>query len=197
MRYECKNFDTFDGMDAVGKTTIIEKLQGQLGAVVLRSPPNWMKKYRELFEKTSVESRYIYYAFGNYWLDRVILRPRLAHNDTNTIFLQDRSWIATLTAHELRGISQQWLDIGTRIAANSVAPKNAFLIYVDPEVRHQRLFRRNLITSSDRRNLDTDDIMNKKYQYWAEQLRWNLHVFDNTHFTPEEACVAIAKQIRP
>lgn len=196
MRYESKYFHTFDGMDATGKSTILDMLHKQIDARILRSPPTWMKKYRELFEKTGVESRYIFYAFGNYWLDRVILRPQLEQNNPNKLFLQDRSWIATLAAHELRGISQSWLDIGTRLAASSVAPKNAFLIYVDPEVRHQRLFSRNLITSSDRRNLLTDEIMNKKYQYWAAQLNWNINVFDNTHFNPEEACVEITKLIK-
>ena len=196
MKFESEDLHTFDGLDATGKSTIINRLEEVLNTVVLRSPPAWMKRYRELFEKTDVESRFAFYVFGNCWVDRVILRPQLEHNNTNKIFLQDRSWITTLTAHELRGVSKRWLDVGKRLAINSVAPKNAFLVYVDPKVRHQRLFERNMMTSSDRRNLNTDVIMNEKYKYWTAQLHWNQCEFDNTYFTTQEACAAIAKLIK-
>jgi hypothetical protein len=44
MSREKPRYITFDGLDATGKTTLTEMLKLKLGAVILRSPPDWKKQ---------------------------------------------------------------------------------------------------------------------------------------------------------
>lgn len=190
-----KGFNTFDGLDATGKSTLLEMLHGQLGGIILRNPPEWMRKYRSFFNKSDVQLRFMYYAFGNFWLDQFVAKPYLEQHDDNNIILQDRSWLSTFAAHELRGASKLWLNMGLQFAKKSVQPKNAFIIHVDTEERRQRLTRRGIVSSHDLENLKYDNLIDQKYMQWGGRLAWSTVMFDNTNFTPNEACSALAQYI--
>jgi thymidylate kinase len=55
MNTERTQFITFDGLDATGKTTLAEMLRAKLNALVLRTPPDWIRPLRETFNKQRVE----------------------------------------------------------------------------------------------------------------------------------------------
>jgi len=195
MNTERMQFVTLDGLDATGKTTLTEMLQSRLDAMVLRTPPDWIRPLREMFNKQRVEMRFLYYAFGNWWVDRFVLKPFLDHKSEGKLVLQDRSWLSTLSAHELRGISKTWLDIGVKLAKMSVKPNISLILHVDPVVRYERLTKRGLINETDLQNMQYESQMEDKYFQWAGKLEWNPILFDNTNYNPTGACEALAKYI--
>jgi len=196
MNTERTHFVTFDGLDATGKTTLTEMLQSRLDAVVLKTPPDWIRPLRETFNRQKVEMRFLYYAFGNLWVDRFVLRPFLDHKNEGGLVLQDRSWLSTLSAHELRGMSRKWLDMGVRLARMSVKPDISLILHVDPTVRYERLMGRGLVNKTDLQNMEYENQMENKYFQWAGRLEWNPNRFDNTNYDPINACEALARYIR-
>ena len=196
MNPERVRFITFDGLDATGKTTLTEMLRSRLDAVILKTPPSWIRPLRELFNNQRVEMRFLYYAFGNLWVDRFVLRPLLDYGAESKLVLQDRSWLSTLSAHELRGMSKNWLDMGTRLARASIRPDVSLILHVDPRVRYERLMGRGMVNATDLQNLKYEDQMENKFFQWAGRLEWNPSRFNNTDFSPIGACEALARYIR-
>jgi len=195
MNSERVRFVTFDGLDATGKTTLTEMLHSRLDAVVLKTPPEWTKPLRDFFNRQRVEMRFLYYAFGNLWVDRFVLKPLLDHRDGNGLVLQDRSWLSTLSAHELRGMSKSWLDMGVILARASIRPDISFVLHVDSGIRHERLIGRGA-NATDLQNLKYEDQMEDKFFQWAGRLEWNASRFDNTDFSPMGACDALARYVQ-
>lgn len=184
---EVVKYSTFDGLDATGKQTITDLLQATHRAQIIHTPPEWMKPIRRVFDKSNVNVRFIYYAYGNLWTDRKLLRPTLEGAGDYDTILQDRSWLSTLAAHELRGVAKQFLLVGTFLARTCVRPSVSLIIHVDKKERHQRLKQRGFLAPSDRENLKYEDSMEQGYQKWGMVLNWKTTKFDNTNLTPEES----------
>lgn len=176
---------TFDGLDATGKSTILNIFKKE-NIKVINSPPECIKSYRQSFDQGDLESRFFYYLLGNIWIDKNILQPSL-NSDEEEIILIDRSVLSTLAAHELRGISEESLEVGFNIAKTFVKPRTSFIIHVETEKRLQRLFKRSNIDEIDRQNINFENTMEPTYRKWASRLGWEVLFFDNSDFTPEEA----------
>lgn len=194
MGKEKGGFYTYDGLDATGKSSIVKTLQQDYSGILLRCPPEWMKAYRSKVEHAPLGFRFMFYSFGNVWVEKMFLQPQMEKNP-DQLFLQDRSWLTTLVSHENRGISPFWLNIGEKLAQQSTKPNMAFIIHVDRDERERRLMGRGEITDSDRLNLKYDKEFDIKYISWAGRLKWNNTLFDNTHFSKDEACNHIAQQM--
>lgn len=195
MNKERPKFVTFDGLDATGKTTLIKIMRSKIDSIAIQSFPTWMKPVREKFDDREIEIRFLYYAFGNLWADRFLLRPLINNSSEAKVILQDRSWLTTLSSHELRGLSRGWLHMGLKMAKSSVKPDISFILHVDPEVRRERLENRGLITKTDLQNLQYENEMENGYFSWAGRLEWTPSLFDNTERNPIEACDALINYI--
>lgn len=182
-----------EGLDATGKSTIASELQEAFHGVITYCPPDWMKPYRTFFNTSHVDIRFFYYAFSNYWVDKVIVRP-LIERDGQYVF-QDRTWLTTLTVHEDMGTSLFWLRLGLKVAKKATQPDIAFLIQVDNAERRRRMMSRGIITPDDLDSLNNQESMEQGYVRWADRLRWNTVVFDNTNFTPNQARDALISHI--
>jgi len=156
-------------------------------------PPDWMRPYRSFFNNSTVDLRFLYYALSNVWVDKAIVRPLLEKG--GQYVFQDRTWLDTLSAHEDKGASPFWLHLGTKIARKASRPDIAFIIRVDNMVRRQRMMDRGATTPDDLTSLQNQPAMEQNYIRWADRLQWNAVIFDNTHFTPDQARDALAKQI--
>jgi thymidylate kinase len=189
-------YATFDGLDATGKSKLIELIQRDAGAQVVKTPPEWMRPIRSKFDNTTkIETRFLYYSFGNVWVDRFQLRPKLA-NSSEGIILQDRSWLSTLSAHEARGLSPCWLRIGALIARCCQKPDVPIILHVEANERHKRLAERGLCNRTDQENLLLENQMESGYIRWAHSIDWTPQMFDNTSFSEEEAKVHLLDIIR-
>lgn len=197
MSIEHRCYATFDGLDASGKSTIIKELSSKGDDFIsFRCPPDWMRPLRKVFDKTRVETRFIYYAIGNLWMDKFILSPILKNIDLKKKVLLDRHWLSTLSAHEVRGIGQSWLENGKKIARACRRPDISLIIHCDIEERYRRLTNRGLITDTDIQNLQFGATMENGYYKWAEQLSWTTKEIDTTNKSSTESCNLILKLLR-
>lgn len=194
MSKENGGFYTYDGLDATGKSSIVKTLQEDYSGILLRCPPEWMKAYRAKVEHAPIGIRFMFYAVGNLWVDKMFLQPQM-EKQPEQLFLQDRSWLTTLVSHENRGIAPVWLRIGEQLAKQGTKPDTAFIIHVDRDERERRMMSRGEITDSDRLNLKYDREFDIKYIDWAARLDWKSTLFDNTHFSKDEACGILSQQM--
>lgn len=185
---------TFDGLDATGKSTLVEMLKSEFGADMLKTPPDWIRPVRKIFDGANVGIRFSYYVYGNLWADKNILRPMLA-NCQSGLILQDRSWLSTLSAHELRGLPKLFLGLGFLLAKSCVQPDTSFIVHVDREERRSRLTVRGIQARSDMENYKYEDSMEVGYQNWGARLGWNVETFDNTRHTTDSALIALKRRI--
>lgn len=184
---ERPKYATLDGLDATGKSKLIELIQRDTDAQIVKTPPEWMRPIRKRFDNTTkIGTRFLYYSFGNVWVDKFQLRPQLV-NSNGGIILQDRSWLSTLSAHEARGLPLTWLRIGTLIAKCCQKPDAPIILHVESEERRRRLEKRGLCNRIDLENLLLEDQMESGYVKWANFIGWNPQIFDNTFFSEEEA----------
>ncbi|MBU1327113.1 hypothetical protein KKB64_04585 [Patescibacteria group bacterium] len=182
-----------EGLDATGKSTLAKELKEEFNGVMTYCPPDWMRPYRTFFNNSTVDMRFLYYSFSNFWVDKIVVQP-LLEKDGQYVF-QDRTWLTTLSAHEDMGASPFWLHLGLKVAKKATRPDIAFIIRVDNEVRRQRMMARGVITPDDLESLNNQTAMEQNYVRWTDHLRWNTVVFDNTHFTPNQARNALVDQI--
>ncbi len=182
-----------EGLDAAGKSTLAKELQKEFDGVMTYSPPDWMRPYRTFFNTSPADIRFLYYAYSNFWVDRVIVRP-LLERDGRYVF-QDRTWLTTLSAHEDMGTSRILLRLGLTLAKAATRPDIAFIIHVDNAERRQRMMSRNVITPDDITSLENQDEMEKSLVSWSNRLRWKTVIFDNTHFTPDLAREELVRYI--
>jgi thymidylate kinase len=172
-------YGTFDGLDATGKGVLLEKIHERTSCALVHCPPPWMRPMRTHFDGQPLPLRFLFYSFGNWWTDRIV--RNLIH--TKELILQDRSWLSTLTAHDVRGLSALWLNMGVRIARHATIPDTAFIMHVEPSVRRQRLMDRSVKTETDMQNFQYEVRMNQGYKDYALRLHWPMCVFDNTNHT--------------
>lgn len=174
---------TFDGLDATGKSTLLS-LAAKDGHRVINSPPNCIKQYRSKMDDASLETRFFYYLTGNEWIDKNVLKEGV---DKDQLILVDRSVLSTLSSHELRGISQEYLEIGFEIAKTFIRPCKSIVVHTDEEERRERLFKRTNLDKIDLQNLSFAKSMEPAYEKWAQRLGWNLVYFDNSGLTIEQS----------
>ena len=179
---------TFDGLDAVGKSELIGRLVGGFGAVEVKTPDMLVSPWRSFFDRQPLPLRYAYYCLGNCLANRRV-QGKL---DAGFVVVQDRSWLTTQAAHELRDLSPAWLSVGERLAKHGLPPDLAIIIEVKEAERKRRLEGRGYLRRSDRENLAFAGRMNGMYYTWAEKLGWQSVTFDNTKFEPETAVQELA-----
>jgi thymidylate kinase len=190
------SYITFDGLDCTGKGTLIEKLRSSFDVAVVQSPPPSLRKYRHLLDDLphDLRLRFVFYMFGNILANKQIIQLRTELADL--LILQDRSSLSTLAAHEVRGLSKFWLNLGANIASNFITPDKALIIHVDKLERQKRLEHRGM-NRIDKENLCYDSAMEFGYAKWAKNLGWNLEWFDNTQYTgmPQQSLEALVNKL--
>ena len=181
---------TFDGLDATGKTALLSSIHEAFQAEIIQSPPSPWRKLRPLFDEADLRLRFFYYTAGNILTDRLLRQTRRKKGMT---VLQDRSWLTTLSAHELRGLSHIWLSIGEVFAKKAASPDKAIIVHVAQEERRRRLEQRGFMNTSDLDNLKFEEAMEERYFYWASRLNWPVDFFDNTKLHVWEAVEELAE----
>jgi len=194
MATEYSRYITFDGIDASGKGTLLQLLSEKYRVSRIQAPPKYLSKFRKCADDSNLAIRFLFYSLGNILTDRQVVRA-YSQSGSEDVLLQDRSWLTTLTAHELRGLPDFWLQFGKRMAETCRTPDTTLVIHVDEEERLARLHNRNFITTADRENIVFANRIEGGYAKWAQSLRWDITTFDNTCHTPETASQMLATQL--
>lgn len=178
---------TIDGLDATGKTTLAQSIAKQNSNVrIFKTPSPKIEKLREIFDTTkNMKLRYLYYVLGNMITDAEI-KHYLKENNSSLALL-DRSFITTLSAHEARGLSNSWLNLGATIARQGMTPTKSIIIQVPETERLNRLYARNKNTQADFDNLKWAKKMESSYFDWANKLDWPTEIFINYHKSLKES----------
>jgi len=179
-----KNFIVIEGVDGSGKTTIAKLLSEKLFYLYYKTPGGFWKRYRELFEKTSVKIRFLYYFFST-----------LADSLKIKLFLQqkgivcDRYIYSTWAHHIVYGLPSL-----LRIPYPTVffkEPDYVFYLYVDPSERAQRI---QLRTGNNVK--DYDDKAIALVDGIFRDLFPEMYIIDTTNLTPEEVTSKILNIIK-
>lgn len=185
---DSKRYNTVDSLDACGKGTLLLGLQEKYGIVVVKTPPPYMERARKAIDDADLRMRFIFYSVGNMLVNYQVGDLLKKGN----YVMQDRSWLSTLSAHELRGVSNRWLSIGENLAGSCICPNVALIVHVAKEERVKRLNGRGYLTEADKQNLQFEEKMEQCYQQWANRLGWHTLTFDNTQYNVPQAIDALA-----
>uniref|UniRef100_A0A4W3HRS2 UMP-CMP kinase 2, mitochondrial n=1 Tax=Callorhinchus milii TaxID=7868 RepID=A0A4W3HRS2_CALMI len=129
-----------EGLDATGKSTLTESLRESFKAVLLKSPPDCIGRYRKRFDTEPPLIRRAFYALGNY-----ITASFIANKSATSPVIVDRYWHSTAAyaiATEVSGKAEnlppphhelyQWpLDL--------LQPDLVLLLTLSPEERIRRI----------------------------------------------------------
>lgn len=181
-----ERFFAIEGLDGVGKSTLVDRLRGK-DFTVLSTPPDLFKKIRAVFEHTDVNLRFLYYLFGVMYVGK---QARQAPTDHWVV--SDRYLLTTLSAHEAMGMSQKWLSLLEPFIKTIEKPRITFLVTCNEDERIRRLLARGM-NDLDEKNTKISNQIMSGYFKWSDTLGYQLIVVDTTNIPPEIAVQAIEK----
>ncbi len=184
MGTEIPNFYAVEGLDGVGKSTVVGELIKN-GYTVLTTPPTEFKRFRPIFEHKDLRLRFLYYLLG------VMYAGKLAQKiESRERTISDRYLLTTISAHEAMGLSQRWLSICMPIIKAVPIPENTFLITCEEQERLKRMYQRgaNLV---DQNNMAINPKILEGYFKWSNKLGHTLTTIDSTDISPQKVVEVI------
>jgi thymidylate kinase len=167
------SFNVIEGLDATGKSTVVDGL-GQMGYMVYKTPPDGMDRYRDGFD--DVNARFIYY------LSSVLV---VGNQIKETGGVCDRYLLTTVVAHEVMGTDKDIIDALMPVMRNAPKPKRTILLTADEDVRMKRLILRGA-SKNDIANMRINTRLLNGYWKWAKILEHPIVEVDTSQLTPEQ-----------
>lgn len=186
MPNELANLFAIEGLDGVGKSTIVKGL-AERHFTILATPPASFKRIRPLFEHADLRLRFLYYLLGVYSAGNQARRVP----SWEKVF-SDRYLLTTLSAHEAMGLPVCWIDLCKPIIHKIAIPANTFFITCDETERMRRMTERGA-NAVDLSNLRINSKIKDGYTRWADRLNHRLTLVDTTNDSPTEAVSRIVR----
>ncbi len=142
-------FIVFEGLDGVGKTTLVRRLAAKLDAVLLSTPDASIRSERASFDalyQSTPDAGHLFYAAAVAHASAVASFETARGRDV----VLDRYWLSTWAYAILRGTTLRLGGVESRLLAADFT----FLVTLDERERHARLQQRGA-TAGDRATLDT------------------------------------------
>lgn len=179
MTNEISNFFPIEGLDGVGKTSVVDGLRAR-GLTIMATPPDEFKKLRPVFEHKDLRLRFLYYLMG------VMYAGKIAKSlNSSEGVVCDRYLLTTVAAHQAMGLSDKWLSMCMPLIKTVPKPENTFLITCEEEERLRRMYTRGA-NKVDKNNLLINDKILRGYFEWSRKLGHTLTTVDATNIGPQE-----------
>lgn len=188
MGKELSNFYALEGLDGVGKSTIVNGLK-ENGLRVLRTPPDTMRWLRPLFEHADLRARFVYYLSGVLYAGM-----QASRNDPNQRVISDRFLLTTVAAHEAMGLNSNFIGFFMPLIKFAPIPKSTFLLVCEENERLRRMHQRgaNII---DLKNIGINQKLLEGYSKWSEVLGHKIVEVDTTNITPGQVIQEVMEKV--
>ena len=133
-----------EGLDATGKSTLVNNLSEAIDAVIIRNPPEFLDErisnndLRIFFDELGGSRRREFYRSANFISSEM---ARIAMNHSWVIM--DRYWPSTATFSKLDETQKSWEPLGV-YPEGLLEPDIMFLLTVSEDERKARLSKRNI-----------------------------------------------------
>lgn len=188
MGKELPNFYALEGLDGVGKSTIVNGLK-EKGLTILRTPPDAMKWLRPLFEHADLRFRFLYYLSGVFYAGM-----QARNSDPKQRVVSDRFLLTTIAAHEAMGLNPNVINLFMPLIKLTPIPKSTFLLVCEENERLRRMYQRgaNVV---DLKNIEIDQKLLGGYLKWSESLGHKMVKVDTTNITPNQVIQEIMGRV--
>ncbi|WP_346796315.1 AAA family ATPase [Halomonas sp. Bachu 37] len=179
-------FVAIEGLDGVGKTTVVQQLAERFSGHALSTPGRALRDSRKPVLEAFAEDEL---AKALFYTASVSSQGRLAHSlaERGEWVFVDRYWASTLAYAKARGVTADLDQLGRSL----IQPDLTILLILDEPERQRRLHKRGA-TIEDIETLDP-----KFRQCVLEELRAHANLIVNLSFQePQAACSIIAQAIR-
>ena len=149
-------FIVIEGLDGVGKSTLVDRLSSRICAAVVQCPPSIDdplragQDLRVRMDKASHARRREYYRMSNFIASEQI-RAQLHHNPV----VVDRYWTSTAAFSAMDDLPPAWEALGC-YPEGLIIPDIVFLLTVDEENRSQRITGRGLAKTPEEKRLEQE-----------------------------------------
>ena len=187
---ELSNLYAVEALDGVGKTTVVDALQ-EKGFKILRTPPDSMRSYREVFEHEDLRIRFLYYLTG-------VIYAGLEAKDIEVgqQVITDRYLLTTVSAHQAMGLDETYITSFMPLINSIPIPEKTFILTCDEDERMRRMVMRpGGANKVDLANLVINDQIMNGYYKWSKRLGHKLVQIDTTQITPDLVVEEILRNI--
>jgi len=174
-----------EGLDGVGKSTLVESLAKKINAVVLKTPPFIYSpmickdSLRPFFDAQPEPIRRAYYRFSC-----VIAGVKAEVLSKEQPVIIDRYWTSTVAYAFGAGEAHEILRHAGTYPSDIVEPDHTILLTVSEQVRLKRIRKRQDTDTVEEQRLAADIAFRKRT---LNAFRWfDIHEIDTSKLTPNE-----------
>ena len=179
-------FIVIEGLDATGKSTLVEKLSSKINAIKLSCPPKIMIPSltegfaRSHFDSLSALQRRAYYRFSN-----LVASEEVEKNIEKSHVVMDRYWTSTAAFAAMDDGFEHDVELG-QYPDEIRIPDLVILLTVDEENRLTRLRGRGEAETSEESELAQSK--SKREKVLQGYKEFNLVIIDTSNKSSEEVC---------
>jgi UMP-CMP kinase 2 len=183
-----------EGLDGVGKTTLVNSLELVLDAVVIKTPgvisiAGEGRPLRELYDKQSESIRRAYYRFA------CVTAGIKAREFSETVpVIIDRYWTSTVSYAVGAGEDKQTMSFLGKYPDDIIKPDLVIVLTVNEAVRLTRIRKRQDIDSVEESRLASDTVFRERIM---NALRsFDIYEIDTSYLAPSEVLAAVVLRIK-
>jgi len=187
-------FIVIEGLDATGKSTLVENLTRALSAKMISCPPNIIipslqeGSIRPHFDSLSPLQRRAYYRFSN-----LVASEGASKHLTDSDVVMDRYWTSTAAFAAMDDDFEHDIALGEYPDEIRV-PDILILLTVDEENRLKRLHGRGEVETSEESELSSN--VEKRLRVLESYKSFNPIIIDTSNKSPEQVCLEALEIIR-
>jgi len=173
-------FLVVDGIDGVGKSTIVQLLSEKIGAITYKTPPKIFQRLKRVISLKNPKFRFWFYLTSLVWasIEICILKRYKS-------VVCDRYIYTTIAYHKSAGVN---VSFCIRFCSHFILmPDRSLYLWARPEILKKRINSRRFISSVDMIFLKDDRLRKKIHRNFLELKKsFKLEAIDTSDISPEE-----------